>query len=61
MMLELPEKTEAELIRLKQYFPYRHIWCAHKEGEWVTGATLDKREPNRLARNGWQVFTVKKD
>ena len=42
-MLELPDKTEAELIRLKQYFPYRHTWCAHKEGEWVTGATLDAR------------------
>lgn len=57
-MLELPEATEKELVRLKQYFPARIIWCAHRNGEWMTGANLDNREPNRMARQGWQVFKV---
>ncbi len=59
-MLELPEATENELNRLKAHFPFRIIWCAHKDGEWVTGATLNRREPNRLTRQGWQVFQVKR-
>lgn len=59
-MLEMPEATENELVRLKQHFPYRIIWAACKGSEWVTGATLDRREPNRLARQGWAVFTVKR-
>lgn len=60
-MLELPEATEKELLRLKQYFPYRIIWCAHRNGEWLTGATPDNRAPNKLSREGWQVFKVKHD
>jgi hypothetical protein len=59
MSLEIPEATESELVRLRGYFPYRIIWCAHRNGEWVTGATLDKRAPNKLNREGWTVFTVK--
>lgn len=58
-MIEMPEKIENELIRLKQYFPFRIIWCAHKSGEWITGANLDNREPNKHLREGWQVFKVK--
>lgn len=57
-MLELPESTEREMLRLKAYFPARVVWCAHRNGEWQTGATLDNRVPNQLAREGWQVFKM---
>ena len=57
--LELPETVERELKRLRQYFPFRIIWCAHRNGEWQTGAASTLRQPNKLQREGWQVFRVK--
>lgn len=58
-MLELPQNIENELLRLRAYFPYRIIWCAHRNGEWVTGANTDKGQANKYARDGYQVFFVK--
>lgn len=56
--IEMPESVERDLMRLRQYFPYRNVWCATKDGQWEVGATLTKRVPNDLARKGWQVFKV---
>lgn len=56
--IEVPASVARDLARLRQYYPYRHIWCACKDGEWQVGATLTRREPNKMAREGWQVFAV---
>jgi hypothetical protein len=58
-MLEMPNNIETELARLKQYFPYRIVWCGYKDGEWVTGANLDNRQANKHMREGWKVWKVK--
>lgn len=54
-----PEQT-AEMQRIKSYFPYRIVYGAVKDGEWQCGAVTTKREPNRLAREGWTVFLLGK-
>ena len=53
--MELNEQQRAEVIRLKQYFPYRVCFGAVKDGEFQTGATFNMRKPNKLARDGWHV------
>jgi hypothetical protein len=46
------------MARLKAYFPFRIVWCAHKDGEWITGANPTRREPNKHGREGWDVFIL---
>lgn len=50
-----------ELQNLKNSFPFRIIYGAFNPatGEWVASAVPTMRIPNKLAREGWQVFTVK--
>jgi hypothetical protein len=53
-------KAQEAAIRLKAYFPYRICWYAvHPEScEYETGATPTRRQPNDMARKGWDVFVV---
>jgi hypothetical protein len=51
-----PEQ-EAELQRLKAYYPYRIVYGAlSATGQWQCGAVPTMREPNRLVRAGWRVW-----
>lgn len=53
-------EQEAELLRLKQYFPFRIVWGAvSNNGEFVSGADLTRRRLNQyLRKQGWIVATV---
>lgn len=55
---KLTEKQEAELRRLKSYFPYRHVYGAIKGNEWISGAVATMHQPNKLARQGYTVFKL---
>ena len=55
----LTEQNNRDLDRLKQYFPFRHIWYAIVDGEFQAQATVDKRRMNKLARAGHKVFLLK--
>jgi hypothetical protein len=59
--MELTDKQIEELRRMKSYFPYRIIYGAinPQTGEWIASAVPTMRVPNRLLREGWQVFTLK--
>jgi len=55
----LSKEQLAEMQRLKAYYPFRIVYGAlSPSGEWQCGGVANKREPNRLARLGWQVFTI---
>lgn len=61
---DAPQLTEAqiqELQGLKNSFPYRIVYGAINPatGEWFASAVTTMRAPNKLAREGWQVFTLK--
>jgi len=49
-----------ELRNLKNSFPFRIIYGAFNPAtnEWIASAVPTMRIPNRLTREGWQVFTV---
>lgn len=57
-MDELIKQAQAEMSRLRDYFPYRIIWAAIKEEtkEVITGASSTKRMPNAYARKGYTVY-----
>lgn len=50
-----------ELQGLKNSFPFRIIYGAFNPAteEWIASAVTTMRIPNKLSREGWQVFTVK--
>jgi hypothetical protein len=52
---QLTATQREEIIRLKQYFPFRICYGAIKDGEFIAGAVVTKHQPNRLARQGWHV------
>ena len=54
----MSQEQLAELTRLKQYFPFRVIYGALKDGKFESGAVSSKRIPNQLAREGWQVWIL---
>lgn len=57
--MSLSESQTAEMQRLKAYFPYRIVYGAiGPKGEWQCGAVVNKREPNRLSREGWTVYLL---
>jgi hypothetical protein len=59
-MPTLSKEQEAELQRLKGYFPFRIIYGAFSPaGEWECGAATTRRTPNALARKGYTVFILK--
>lgn len=53
-------EQEAELTRLKAYFPFRIVWGAISEnGEFVSGASHTRRQLNSYVRKpGWIAATV---
>lgn len=59
--MQLTQAQENELRLLKQTFPFRIVYCATnpQTGEYVASAVPTMRIPNKLAREGWQVFTLK--
>lgn len=58
---QLSEAQIQELQNLKNSFPFRIIYGAFNPvtKEWIAGAVTTMRIPNKLAREGWQVFTLK--
>lgn len=56
------EAQITELQNLKNSFPYRIIYGAVNPttGEWFASAVPTMRIPNKLAREGWQVFTLER-
>lgn len=60
--MELTQAQTAELQRLKSFYPFRIIYGARhpRTGEWVASAVSTMRIPNKLAREGWEVFTLRK-
>lgn len=54
------EAQVRELQNLKNSFPFRIIYGAFNPatGEWFASAVPTMRIPNKLAREGWQVFTL---
>lgn len=55
-MLCIPDHITREVQRLKSHFPFRIVWCAVKDGTWVTGANVTMRQANDHARKGWRVY-----
>ncbi len=56
--IEIPDNVQNELKRLKEYFPFRIVWCAVKDCEWVTGADLTRRNLNKYIRAGYSAFVL---
>lgn len=57
--VEIPESVARDMERLRAYFPYRIIWCAYKDGEWVHGGSKTRHVINTHLRKGYAVFIVK--
>jgi hypothetical protein len=55
--LTAAEYAQVQMFRMS--FPYRIVYVARKEGEesFVSAAT-SMRIPNKMAREGWSVFTI---
>lgn len=56
-----PSETRVQEMRnLKSLFPFRIIYGAFnpKTQEWFASAVTTMRIPNKLMREGWQVFTL---
>jgi hypothetical protein len=54
MSATLNKEQEAEMIRLKQYFPYRIVWATSdlETGKFEAHASFDKRQMNKALRDG---------
>ena len=59
-MNEAISKMQAEMNRLKAYFPYRIVWGALNAEtlEFVTGANVTKRQVNDYVRKGWNGYAI---
>lgn len=57
---ELTAVQVQEMQNLKLSFPFRIIYGAFNPAtkEWFASAVSTMRIPNKLAREGWQVFTL---
>ena len=56
-MTRLTDQQQAELLRLKQWFPYRIIFgVIRTTGEFEAYAKTDKRTMLKLAREGHVVY-----
>lgn len=56
----LSEQEKAEMMRLKAYFPYRIVYGVRNEdGTFEASAVTTMRIPNKLTREGKQVFILK--
>ena len=61
MTTELTANQQEEIQRLKRYFPYRLIFTVVDKdtGVWEAHPVQDMRIPNKLTREGHQVYIVK--
>ncbi len=57
---KLTQEQRDELLRLRQYFPFRLVWGSLDPfgGRWTAHATTDKREMNAMIRKGWTVVLL---
>lgn len=57
----LTEKQNAELVRIKGYFPYRIVFGVVRKdtGEFEAYAKTTMHTANRLAREGHAVYVLK--
>jgi hypothetical protein len=57
---QLTKENEQELIRLKQYFPYRIIFgVILPDGEFKMYAVNTKHKLNKFLKLGYPIFQVK--
>lgn len=54
----LTKEQDAQLVRLKQYYPWRIVWGAIVNGEFESYATTTKHRMNKYLREGHQVFIL---
>uniref|UniRef100_A0A6M3LJR8 Uncharacterized protein n=1 Tax=viral metagenome TaxID=1070528 RepID=A0A6M3LJR8_9ZZZZ len=56
--MELTSVQQSEILRLRQYYPYRIIiGIINKDTkEFMASAVTNMRIPNKLAREGHEVF-----
>ncbi len=53
------EEQQAQLISLRQHYPYRIVWGAFDpDGNFLTGADTTRCQINKMARLGYRVFVV---
>lgn len=59
--MNLTHEQQSEMQRLKSYFPFRIVYGAvnPQTSEWRCAAVTTMRQPNRLARDGWNVAVLK--
>lgn len=59
--MELTNTQMAEVIRLKQHYPARIIYCMIDKDtkQFTCSAVLNMRIPNKLAREGHQIFIAR--
>ena len=50
------ESQTAQVIRLKQYFPFRICYGAVKGDQFISNTATTMRPLNKLMREGWTVF-----
>ncbi len=60
--MTLTDTQIAEMQRVKSYFPFRIVYGAFNPTtkEFVASAVTTMRIPNKLIREGWEVFTLQK-
>lgn len=60
--MELTQEQAQEVIKLKEYFPFRICFGAIKPdtGEFQARADTTRRFMNQLLRQGWLVFQARK-
>jgi hypothetical protein len=56
---QMSAEQERQLLRLKAYFPYRIVFGWIENGEFYTGAVATMHKPNKLAREGKEVWIIK--
>jgi len=60
MEYQLTEENKNDLIKLKQYFPYRIIFgVCMPDGKFDTYAVNTKHKLNKFLKLGYQVFQIK--
>lgn len=59
--MTLTESQIAEMRRVKGFYPFRIVYGAFnpETKEFVASAVQTMRIPNKLMREGWEVFTLK--
>jgi hypothetical protein len=55
--ISLTSDQEQQLIRLKQYFPYRIVFGVIVDGEFQMYADTTKRRMNKFLKSGCLVFS----